>query len=279
MMRTVPPTPKALALDLDGTLTNSEKKITPFVKREVLAAARSGVHIILASGRPVIGMAHVADELELGKCGGYILSNNGAKIVEWSAKKTVFESTLSRHAVEACCAASHVFDVETIVYDDNGLYSENIAAKYVEKERYNNSAIATQVDELAQMVTWAPNKMMVVGEPDELKPALNWLSSELRSDADVFLSEPYFIEITPRGIRKDAALAILMEYLNLNLNDLMACGDGLNDIPMLKCAGLAIAMENAYPETKEYADWIAPSNDENGVAAAVRQFITKDASC
>ena len=95
----------------------------------------------------------------------------------------------------------------------------------------------------------------------------------------MFLSEPYFIEVTPVGIRKDAALGVLADQLGFGLDELMACGDGRNDIPRLACAGLAVAMDNAYPETKAHADWIAPSNGEDGVAAAVDRFVFGGRAC
>lgn len=262
-----------LALDLDGTLTNAKKEITPAVKRAIQKAVNKGVAIVLASGRPIPGMAHVADELELDKIGGYVLSNNGSKIVEWKSKKVIFEKTLPRQAVEESCFTAHKFGVTALVYDEKELYSEDPLARYVEKERYNNSAIANKVENLESTITWAPNKMMVVGEPEKLTPALDFLQQRLDGIASVFLSEPYFIEIAPEGIKKDAALGVLVQTLGTSLDQLMACGDGYNDIPMLECAGFAVAMDNAYPETKEHADWIAPSNEEDGVAVAIKKFI------
>lgn len=270
---------RALALDLDGTLTNARKEITPRVRDAVSRAARAGVSIILASGRPVVGMAHVADDLGLQEIGGYVLSNNGSKIIEWRTKDVVCNMTLPREAVEACCDAAHRFGATALAYDERGLYSEDPSATYVEKERFNNSAKVTKVDDLASTIIWDPNKMMVVGEPEGLKPALEWLQERLRGTASVFLSEPYFIEIAPEGIRKDAALRLLADHLGITFAELMACGDGLNDIPMLECAGIAVAMENAYPETKGHADWIAPSNEEDGVAAAIERFILKGVPC
>nr|WP_229044838.1 Cof-type HAD-IIB family hydrolase [Eggerthella lenta] len=266
-------------MDLDGTLTNSRKEVTPRVRDAVRRTALAGVHVILASGRPVVGMAHVADGLGLDEVGGYVLANNGSKIIEWRSKETVFEATLPRKAVEEACAAARAFGVAALAYDENGLFSEDPAAPYVERERFNNSASATKVDDLAAAVTWDPNKAMVVGEPDALRPALEHLSKRLSGIADVFLSEPYFIEVTPLGIRKDAALGVLADQLGFGLDELMACGDGLNDIPMLACAGLAVAMDNAYPETKAHADWIAPSNEEDGVAAAVDRFVFGGRAC
>lgn len=270
---------RALALDLDGTLTNSAKEVTPAVRGALARAAAAGVVPVLASGRPLVGMAHVADSLDLGMLGGYALSNNGSRIVEWATGAAVFEAVLGRRAVEAAFAAAREFGVDALAYDERGLYSENPEARYVERERYNNSAKATKVDDLAAAVTWAPNKVMVVGEPEDLAPVLAALRGRLAGAADVFLSEPYFIEVTPPGIRKDAALGILAEHMGLALGEFMAVGDGLNDIPMLECCGVSVAMGNAYPEVKALADWVAPSNEEDGVAAAIERFVLKEGEC
>ena len=73
---------KVLALDLDGTLTNSEKVITPRTRADLMEAARQGVRIVLASGRPTVGIRPLAEELQLDQTGGCILSYNGGKILD-----------------------------------------------------------------------------------------------------------------------------------------------------------------------------------------------------
>lgn len=267
---------RAVALDLDGTLTNSAKEVAPRVREAVRRAARAGVAVVLASGRPVVGMAHVADALGLGELGGYVLSNNGSKIVSWRDGGVLLDRTLPRVAVSACCGAARAFGVDALAYDEEGLYAEDTAARYVEKERFNNSAKATEVDDLESAITWSPNKMMVVGDPDRLAPVVGYLRGRLAGAASVFLSEPYFVEVAPPGVGKDSSLGVLMDWLGLGLSNLMVVGDGLNDIPMLECAGLAVAMGNAYPQVKELADWVAPSNDEDGAAVAIERFILEE---
>ena len=81
------------------------------------------------------------------------------------------------------------------------------------------------------------------------------------------------MEITPPGIEKASALAALLSILSVSRDELIACGDGLNDIPMLEYAGLSAAMGNAYDETKKAADYIAASNEENGVAEVIQRYI------
>ena len=89
----------------------------------------------------------------------------------------------------------------------------------------------------------------------------------------LLISEPFFLEIMPQGIEKASSLEILLGSLGIDRKHLIACGDGFNDIPMMRYAGLSVAMANAQDETKEWADFIAPSNDEDGVSVAIEKFI------
>ena len=77
----------------------------------------------------------------------------------------------------------------------------------------------------------------------------------------------------PKGVSKSASLDSLLSALGIDRSELIACGDGMNDIPMLEYAGLAVVMENAYPEVKKYADYITESNDNCGVALAIEKFL------
>lgn len=264
---------RMLALDLDGTLANSDKEITPPVRTAVHEAIAAGVQVVLASGRPLVGVAPVADVLGLDELGGYVLSNNGARVIEWRSKEVVANLTVPRRAVEEACAAAHEFGFDTLAYDDAFLYSERPESRWVERERFNNSSVAKRVDDLAAFVTWEPNKVMVVGDPDRLTVAKEALGSRLAGVADVFLSEPFFIEVVPPGVRKDTAIAKLAERHGIRREEVLAVGDGYNDIPMLDYAGLAVAMANSYPGVREHADWVAPSNDEDGVVDVVRRFL------
>ena len=89
----------------------------------------------------------------------------------------------------------------------------------------------------------------------------------------VYRSEPFFIEIMPRGVDKGAAIAGLIERLGLEREDVIACGDGLNDLTMIKYAGLGVAMGNAQPEIKAAADVVTGTNDEDGLVIVIEQYI------
>lgn len=264
---------KLLALDLDGTLTNCKKEITTINKEYIRKAQDKGVQIILASGRPVIGITGVADALNLWETGGYILAYNGGQIIECKSKKDLVKKTIPLEYVHDICEVIHKFKVYPLTYDGTGVICENDSNEYVKKEAYNNSINIRKVQSLEDQIVEPVVKFMVVGEPNELNCAYVYLKNKFDGALNVFFSEPYFMEITPLGIEKASALKKLTTILNMTSENLMACGDGLNDIPMLKFAGLSVAMDNAYGETKKYADYISRSNEEDGVAFAIRKFI------
>ncbi len=258
---------------MDGTLTNAKKEITPRTRQAIRRAIEAGVQIVLASGRPVLGIQPLADALELPRLGGYILAYNGGHIIDCKTGQSVYARMIPASFYTEICDFARSLGVSALTYDDTGVVTEQPNAKYVHKEAYNNKIPIKGVDNLGAHVTWPVPKFMVVGEPEALAPAFAAMERHFTGRLSVFLSEPYFMEITPLGVKKDSALQELLAHLGLQRENLMAIGDGLNDIPMLRCAGLAIAMENAYPETKAVADAITASNEEDGVAVAVERYL------
>ena len=122
---------KVLALDLDGTLTNTEKVITPRTKAALQEAARRGVCIVLASGRPTVGIEPLARELELEKYGGCILSYNGGKIIDCRTGQTLVQHAFPADLIEPVCTFSRYWNVVPLTYDKNGIVTEVPDAPYV----------------------------------------------------------------------------------------------------------------------------------------------------
>lgn len=268
---------KLLALDLDGTLTNSEKHVSQKNRDYIRRAQEKGIKVILASGRPVIGIKGVADELDLWTMGGYILAYNGGHIIDCKTGEDLVKRTIPMEYVHDICDVIHRFPVYPLCYNDIGVICENDTDRYVHKEGYNNSIPIIKVDSLEAQITEPVVKFMVVGDPEQLMHAHRYLRKKFEGKLNVFFSEPYFMEITPLGIEKASALARLSEILGTTAEQMMACGDGLNDIPMLEYAGLSVAMRNAYEETQKVADYItAGTNEEDGVAEAIQRFILGD---
>lgn len=264
---------KAIALDLDGTLTDHNKKLPEANKEAVWAAIDKDVTVILASGRPLFGITPIADELELDKRGGYILAYNGGEIINCLNGDVIVSHELPRQCIDDICDYARANDVYALTYSDGKIAAESDDDEYVLKEAFCNNTTIIKTDDLKKYVDYPVNKFLVVGRHDKLVPVQEALLEHYSDVLDAFYSEDYFLEVVPKGVAKDKSLQQLLGKLSIKEDELIACGDGMNDIPMLKIAGVAAVMDNAYEEVKKYADYIAPSNDESGVADIIKRFI------
>lgn len=262
-----------LALDLDGTLTNSQKEVTPRSRKAIKDALALGVCVTLASGRPVLGIEPLARELGLFSRHAYILAYNGAQLISCKTNEVVWQRTVGLDAIEIAFTYAKARGLAALSYDREGVITEMPSDPYVHKEAYNNTIAIRGVENLLAEVTTAQPKVMIVGEPSLLLSAQKELQLLLGDRADASFSEPCFMEITAKGVQKAASLDVLLSLLGKDRSSLMVVGDGLNDVPMLAIAALAVAMENSSDEVKEHAHVVTASNDDDGVALAIEEHI------
>ena len=267
---------KVLALDLDGTLTNNEKNITKRTKDTLTKAMKEGIKVVLASGRPTVGMLPLAKELKMKEYGGYILAYNGATIIDCKTDKQIYANVLPMDCIATINEVAKQHQVCTLSYDGNDVISEDDTNPYVLKECFINKTKVHRVADLAKAVKEPVAKCLIVGEHEQLLPVREELSKRFGDQLNIFFSEPFFLEIMPMGVEKASSLAKLLSILKLDRTNLMACGDGLNDLTMLEYATLGVAMGNGCKEAKEIADVITLTNEEDGVAVAVEKYILNE---
>ena len=263
---------RAIALDLDGTLTNHEKVVTPKTREALLKATSEGAVIILASGRPTYGIEPVAECLELNQRGGYILSYNGGNIVNAQTGEKLFSQFLPDEVIPELYAYAKEKGHALLVYAGNEIITEMPDDEYVKEESRINKMNIRKVDNLFEALEPHPTKLLMTGDPTLMLKAEEELVEKLGDRMDIFRSAPFFLELVPKGIDKAKSLTRLLAKINLTPADLIAFGDGYNDLSMLKLAGMGVAMENAAPEVRAEADYVTLSNEEDGVAAALEHF-------
>ena len=264
---------KVIVLDLDGTLTNSQKQITPHTREVLIRAQQQGVKVVLASGRPTYGIVPVADQLELATYGGYILAFNGGEIIDWRTREVLYANVLDHKVIPYMyrCAKEKGFAIVT--YNENFVITETPDDEYVQKEAILNVMQTKRVDNFLEALDFPVPKCLIVGEAERLMLLEEEMREHLRETNEVYRSEPYFLELVPKGIDKARSLAVLLGKLGLSPDQLIACGDGFNDLSMIQYAGLGVAMLNAQPIVREHADYVTLSNDEDGVAHVVEKFM------
>lgn len=263
---------RAIALDLDGTLTNHDKVVTPRTRQALLKAQEQGAIIILASGRPTYGIVPVAECLELEKRGGYILSYNGGNIVNAKTGEKLFSQFLPDAVIPILYKYAREHRYALLGYAGNEIITEMPEDPYVKEESRINKMNIRKVDNLLDALEPHPTKLLMTGDPTDMLKAEEELVEILGEKMDIFRSAPFFLELVPKGIDKAQSLLRLLAKINLTPADLMAFGDGYNDLSMLKLAGVGVAMANAAPEVRADADYVTLSNEEDGVAEALLHF-------
>ena len=268
---------KVLALDLDGTLTNDRKEITPRTRAALDAALARGVTVVLASGRPIAGVTPVARALELGQPGraGAILAYNGGAIVDCGpGHRVLWQQVLPAPMVPALCRFAAEQNVAIVTYNEEGVVTERPGDPWAQREGFTNKLPMIEVADLAAYVNYPVNKMLITLDPVRLPHVLRAGAERFAGQIDLYPSSPFFIEAVPLGVAKDKSLAALLDRMGFTRENLMACGDGMNDRSMLRYAGVGVAMANAEGTVKAEADYITDAdNNHDGVAEAIERFI------
>ena len=264
---------KLIVLDLDGTLTNSKKEITPRNRETLIRMQEQGIRLVLASGRPTYGIVPLANELRMNEFGGFILSYNGGEIINWETQEMVYENVLPNEVVPVLYECARTHQLSILTYDGAEIITENSQDPYVLKEAFLNKMAVRETNDFLTDITLPVAKCLIVGDADKLIPLEAELCLRLQGRINIFRSEPYFLELVPQGIDKALSLAVLLKEIGVEHKEMIAIGDGYNDLSMIKFAGLGIAMGNAQEPVKKAADYITLSNEEDGVAIAVEKAI------
>lgn len=274
MSRTI----RMIGVDLDGTLLNSEKQLTAYTREVLKKAIEQEVAVVVATGRPFSG---VPDELKHFPGMRYALTANGARILDMQKQKVVYENLLSGEIAEKVIDilkrhhAIHEFFVDGVGYmNEDGLknvyayFEDPHMAEYLQSTRIpvkdvkeKLQAMKCEVDKLQGIFRNQKDKQEALEE-------LNTLSGIV-----VTAAMDNNLEINKEGTNKGLGLLQLGKSLGISRQEIMACGDGGNDVEMLKEVGFAVAMANAYDTVKTAADFVTVSNDEDGVARAIERFV------
>jgi Cof subfamily protein (haloacid dehalogenase superfamily) len=259
---------RLVAIDLDGTLLNDAKRVTERTVDALRRATGAGVRVVIASARPPRGVRHVYQSLALDT---WQVNYNGALL--WDEP--------NRRAVEhRPMAPETVLDLVRLA---RGRYPDVLVSCEIldrwctdrfDQTYTNETGRRFRPDDVApgeQFCVEPVTKLMLLAAPatlDELEPALRRAAMPV----SVIRGDPDLIQLMDASADKGAALRRVAEHYGVTPDEVMAIGDAVNDVPMLRAAGVAVAMDNAHPDVKAVADWVAPSNNDHGVHAALERF-------
>ena len=269
---------KLVAIDLDGTLLTSDKQITSRTIETLKKVVEQGVIVVIATGRPLLGLDSVIKDVPKSP---YILSTNGARVVNVDTGEVILERRISHDVVLEIFDILGKYDcVKEIFYDGQG---------YVAADELDRIHLYHKKPEMCDYVRKTrkpiPDILEFIKEKEKSADKAQGIfnNMEIRQKAwqelydlgKLTLVDSYYynIEINAKGVEKGSSLRFLAEKLGIKQEEVMAIGDGANDFWMIEYAGVGVAMGNSKDRIKEIADVVTISNDEDGVAQVLEEYI------
>ncbi|MGN1280260.1 MAG: sugar-phosphatase [Limosilactobacillus sp.] len=268
---------KLVAIDIDGTLINDQRQITPQTVAALKKATAAGVKVVLCTGRPMTGVEAYLEELGVAdKDDEYVISFNGG----------LAQSTSSNVIVNHSIAFDDYADWENYCLKQ-GVHSQIETRDYIYTTNQNISNYTIyesglvsmpvryrSLDEMArQQDQYIIAKAMMVDEKAVIDKALRDLPQDLRDRFSIVRSEDFYLEFMHPSASKGQTLKTLSDRLGIKQDEVMALGNAQNDNSMIEFAGIGVAMGNSVPETLKIADVTVADNNHDGVAEAVNKYV------
>lgn len=263
---------RLIVCDLDDTLLNEQGLISPATMQAVEAARAAGAEIALASGRMPCAMRAYARQLRTGLP---MISYNGAEVTHPETGEIIHQLHVpldDARELLRCCEAINLH-IQAYVGDDFLTPEANEKAVLYREMLHNLAGMRVTGQPLSECVNTPQPKLLVITTREQAPEYLQMLRERFAGRISFTSSKPHYIECVSPLADKGRALLALCKTLDIPPEEVVAFGDGLNDISMLKAAGLGCAMSNAREEVRAQADLVAPSNKEDGVAQVIMQLI------
>lgn len=270
---------RLIALDLDGTLLDSQKRVSQRNLDALEKARRMGVLIVPVTGRPAQGLPQAVLDLPGLR---YAVTSNGATIRDLQEDRFLLEKHLTPadclRVLEACADFDMIREVfrEGVGYltraDRDILLARYQGTPMLEYVLGTRRVLPGTLEAFLREDPRPVEELFFLTDSPERKEALRQRLSVL---PDISFADPFprDLEVMAGGIDKGAAFLYLLEHLGIRPAETLALGDGGSDLPLLKAAGIGVAMGNALPFVQAEADWVTASCDEDGVALALERFV------
>lgn len=262
---------KLIVSDLDGTLLDSKRNVSIRTVNLIQEFISKGGVFTFATGRMESSIEKYVDSVKVSMPA---IIYNGSKIADIKTGKTIYEETLDYNLAKTALKVSREYDWDVLLYLDKKIYVNKIT-NVIEEYMFKDGVQCEGVEELHDFLKLPPTKILIIGDPCNFIVYVDRLSKEISCPLNYVISEYNYLEILPDKVSKGNALRKLAEKLEIPMEQVIAIGDNLNDISMIKTAGLGIAVENAHDDVKKAADFITRSNDEEGVAEVLFRVVNE----
>ena len=264
---------KLIAMDLDGTLNNDQKIITEKTKAALMAAQKRGIRLALASARPSPGLFKERDILRLQDYNGILMSYNGGRIVDAATGKVLFETSMDLAQTKQVLRRLEALPVTPILDDGVQFYVADKNGYKVDYECKNNNMTCTEVGNLADFLSFAPIKILMSVQLEELAEVQKQIADFLPETLTVVQTAAFYLEVIPKVINKGQGIRDICAVLGIDPSEVISFGDAANDIPMLREAGMGVAMGNAAEAVMAAANMVTLSNNDDGIAVALEKLL------
>ncbi|AGM99102.1 Cof-type HAD-IIB family hydrolase [Streptococcus iniae] len=264
---------KLVAVDIDGTLITDDRQITDQVFQAIQEAKATGVHVVIATGRPIAGVTSLLKELNLNQEGDFVITFNGGLVQDAATGAEVIKETMSYEDYMDIEFLSRQLGVHMHAITKEGIYTanRNIGKYTVHEANLVNMPIFYRTPE--EMADKEIVKMMMIDEPAVLDQAIAKIPQAFYDKYNIVKSTPFYLEFMLKTVSKGHAIVHLADKLGLDMSETMAIGDAENDRAMLEVVGNPVVMENGDPELKQIAKYITKTNNESGVAHAIWEWV------
>lgn len=261
--------------DIDETLVRTDKTLPEENRRALCDFLSRGNVFAISTGRALDGASHLIRELGLyGWENTYLCAYNGAEIYDTCQEKTIFRKGIPIPLVRETVSLAQEFGIhihsyrghEVLSQTDNPMLRRYCMLQHLEP---------VIVPDIAAALTEEPCKILAVDfdDPEHVKAFRAFLAPKVKGRLNIFLSNPYLLEIVIPGVDKGFALRYLADALSVPIADTISAGDEENDLPMIQAAGVGCAMANAQELLKKEADYITRAdNNHGGVAEILQKF-------
>lgn len=267
--------PRLVALDLDDSLLNNELLISDRTVAAVQKAAEQNIYVVICSGRSPSAILPFVRRLDLAgtEQGRYAVASNGSVVVDLHKREEIYSAKVDGDVLAQAKKAADKVGLPCQVYSSSMVYA-SVDNEYTRMDSNLTGVPSEVVPDFENFVKSGFAKMMVPGDPKILVGLQKELAARFEGRAVVLISKPYFLEILPANCGKGEALEFLCGRLGINMKDVMAFGDSMNDESMIVKCGLSVAMSNGLDKIKDEAAFVTRlTNDQDGIADFVEQFV------
>ena len=264
---------KLIAADMDGTLLNDDEKMTQRTKTAIVRAVEAGCLFVTATGRAISG-ADMVNGL-LNQDMPFIVFN-GASVVMGKSGKVLFNKYLGTALAREVLDMGKRHGAPMIVWTDAGLrkvHTDNPVKEYLEYDRKYNAIGYITIGGIDEIIGEKVNKVIWFSSRDRIRGYQSEMNGYFGGRVNCYSSLPEFLEFVNPQADKGAAMEEIGKIYGIDRSEMIAVGDGYNDISMLKYAGLGVAMDNAPDDVKAASDLVTLSNNDDGLAAVIERYV------